>query len=359
GLPCSSCHGGNPEKEAMDEAKDKSFKGIPSRKEIPGLCAYCHSDANFMRKYNPTIRIDQFELYLTSHHGQAFKKGDTKVALCTDCHGVHGLQSAYMPQSATFAWNIAGTCGRCHSNSSLMKEYTLPSKQEEDYRASIHAQALYEKKDLSAPTCNDCHDNHGAFPPEGTSVANVCRQCHPSPAVLFSQSPHKAAFDEMGMAECEACHGHHRIEPPTDELLPGGKKDICRQCHEENSSAFKEGFNLREKFISLASQLDALSLRLEKIGEKGIEIGEAKYLGQQARTYWLEARNLIHSLSLSEIQKKITESQAIMKQLSSFVIEAEKETRLRKTGLVIASLFLFLLAIALWLKAKKLRQKPL
>ncbi len=121
GLVCSDCHGGNPEKEDLEEAKDKSFKDRPKRKDIPELCASCHSDARFMRKYNPKIRVDQLELYLTSHHGQAFLKGDLQVAICTDCHGVHGIQAAIMPQSLTFAWNIAATCGRCHSRTSLIE----------------------------------------------------------------------------------------------------------------------------------------------------------------------------------------------------------------------------------------------
>lgn len=357
GLVCSDCHGGNPEKEDLEEAKDKSFKDRPKRKDIPELCASCHSDARFMRKYNPKIRVDQLELYLTSHHGQAFLKGDLQVAICTDCHGVHGIQAAIMPQSLTFAWNIAATCGRCHSRTSLMKDYGLPSQQEEDYRASVHARSLYEKKDLSAPTCNDCHGNHGATPPEVASVANVCRQCHPSPASLFNQSPHKAAFDELGIAECEACHGHHRIEPPDYELLPGGQKDVCLQCHEENSSAFNEGSRWREKFISMAAQLDTLSLKLEKIAQRGIELSEAKFLSQQARSHFLEARNLVHILSPAEIEKKIKESQTIAEKIGTLVTEAEKEIRIRKTGLIVATLFLFLLALALWFKSKELRRK--
>ncbi len=357
GFDCSACHGGNSEKEELEEAKDKSFKGIPSRQDIPKLCASCHSDPNIMRRYNPNIRVDQFDLYLTSHHGRAWTKGDTKVALCTDCHGAHGIQSASMPQSLTFAWNIAATCGRCHSDNNLMKNYGLPGQQEEDFRASVHAQALYEKKDLSAPTCNDCHGNHGATPPEVASVANVCRQCHPSPASLFSRSPHKAAFDEAGIAECQACHGHHRIEPPDYELLPKGKKDVCLQCHNENSRSYEEGSNLREKFMALDAQLEKVSFKIEKIAQQGIEISEARFLSQQAQSEFLEARNLIHSLSLAEIEKKIKESQAIIEKLSTLITEAEREARLRKTGLIVATLFLFLLALALWLKARQLRRK--
>lgn len=357
GLLCTACHGGNATREEIDEAKDKTFKGTPSRKEIPSLCASCHSNAAYMRQFNPRIRVDQLELYLTSHHGQAYQKGDLKVAVCTDCHGVHGIQAANMPQSLTFAWNVAQTCGRCHSNVNLMKQYGRSSQQEEDYRASVHARALYDKKDLSAPTCNDCHGNHGAAPPEVASVANVCRQCHPSPAELFSRSPHKTAFDEAGISECEACHGHHRIVAPSDEMLAGGKEDTCSQCHDTNSLPYRRGSELREKFSGLAGRLDYLASRLEAVRKKGVEVSEARYELQQARSSFLEARNLVHGLSWNEVEKRIEDSTSTMIRVESLALAAEKEAKLRKTGLIVATVFLFFLAVAILLKAQERRRR--
>lgn len=360
GLLCSACHGGNPEKEEMEEAKDKTFKGTPGRKEIPSLCASCHSNVNYMRQYNPRLRVDQLELYLTSHHGQAYQKGDLKAAICTDCHGEHGIQAANMPQSLTFAWNLARTCGRCHSDGNLMKQYGLSSQQEEDYRASVHARALYEKKDLSAPTCNDCHGNHGAAPPEVASVANVCRQCHPSPAELFSRSPHKQAFDEAEISECEACHGHHRIAPPSDEMLAGGKEDTCGQCHDPNSNPYRQWSELRERFRNLDGRLDSLSFRVEAVRKKGVEVSEARYELQQAKSSFLEARDLVHGLSSDGVEKRLQESVMTMTRVEELAAAAEKEAKIRKTGLVIATVFLFLLALAILLKTKHLRpRRPL
>ena len=85
GLSCANCHGGNPSEEDIDLAKDKTFKGIPQRTSIPLLCASCHSDPSYMRRFNPSIRVDQLELYWTSKHGHLLKKGETRVAVCTDC----------------------------------------------------------------------------------------------------------------------------------------------------------------------------------------------------------------------------------------------------------------------------------
>ena len=92
-----------------------------------------------------------------------------------------------------------------------MAEFKIPTDQYTKYKKSVHAKALYDRQDLSAPTCNDCHGNHGAAPPGIASVANVCGQCHARQAELFQASVHKAAFDNKGLGECITCHSNHDI----------------------------------------------------------------------------------------------------------------------------------------------------
>ncbi len=71
---------------------------------------------------------------------------------------------------------------------------------------------LLEKGDLSSPSCNDCHGNHGAVPPGVESISKVCGTCHVLNMELFEQSPHKKAFDENDYPECESCHGNHLVK---------------------------------------------------------------------------------------------------------------------------------------------------
>ena len=59
GLSCKDCHGGNPSAEDINLAKDKTFKGVPSRKQVPAFCASCHSNLTYMKNYNPRLRVDQ------------------------------------------------------------------------------------------------------------------------------------------------------------------------------------------------------------------------------------------------------------------------------------------------------------
>ena len=357
GLSCADCHGGNPSEEDIDLAKDKSFRGTPQRSQIPEFCASCHSSSRYMRRFNPSLRIDQLDLYWTSEHGQLLKKGDTKVALCTDCHAAHGIQASTNPKSWTFPWNIPQTCSRCHSDKDYMKDYKIPTKQLDDYKKSVHAHALFEKKDLSAPVCNDCHGNHGASPPEVTSIAYVCRQCHPSAGELFSQSPHKKAFDEMGLYECEACHGNHKILPPSDEMLGTGEKAVCIQCHEPDSEPYQIASRIKEKLDEFIQKIQIAENLLELADRQGVEVSEPKFRLTEANTMLVMVRNLTHSFSIVEIEEKVADGEKVVADVTKAGEDALREAKFRKTGLIIATCFIFLLTLALFLKIKQITKR--
>ena len=355
GLSCADCHGGNPAQDDITLAKDKTFRGSPQRARIPEFCGSCHSDSGYMRRYNPNIRVDQLDVYWTSRHGRLLKKNDPAVAVCTSCHGVHGIQTANFPKSMTFPWNIPDTCGRCHANAEIMKPYGIPVDQVSLYRQSVHAAALYDKKDLSAPVCNDCHGNHGAAPPEVKSVAFVCRQCHPSAGDLFSASLHKAAFDELGVSECEACHGNHKIAAPSDEMLAGGNSSICSQCHDAGSKPFDAGLELRRRLQAFAAAYTLNESLLDLAENKGVEVSEAKFRLQEANTALIEVRNLTHGLSLPAIGAKLVDGVKVLDDVRARGEAALREAKFRKTGLVVATAFILLLALALYLKIRDLQ----
>ena len=275
GLGCADCHGGNPDPALADDmfttmdpdSETHPFLGVPERAEIPGFCGRCHSDPTYMKRFQPDARVDQEREYWTSHHGEALAEGDTRVATCVDCHGVHGILRPDNPGAPIYPTRVAETCGGCHSDPEHMAGYTLPGgrelpvDQQVRWRRSVHAAALLEREDLSAPTCNDCHGNHGATPPGLDSVVFVCGQCHGREASLFRESPKRAGFElhnelmlpemtEDGcadchgepqaslenihqFAECTMCHGNHAVVRPTLALLAPLPQTPCALCHEE------------------------------------------------------------------------------------------------------------------------------
>lgn len=280
GLSCHDCHGGNPDPalaEDLDAAMDPEWEANPyrgpvARTEIPELCGSCHSDPVYMRRFDPSARVDQLDEYWTSHHGELLREGRDDVATCADCHGdptlgSHAILPVGDPGSSAYPTRVAETCNGCHGDAELMAGATtdygqpLPVDQFARWSSSVHAAALLERGDLSAPTCNDCHGNHGATPPGVESISFVCGQCHGREARLFRDSPKQAAYEEHNLlmeglgpgacaechvepepaasvttvdhfSECASCHGEHGVQRPTLAMLTPLPETPCAYCHE-------------------------------------------------------------------------------------------------------------------------------
>jgi hypothetical protein len=288
---------------AMDEHfAPHPFVGVPDRSAIPDFCGRCHSDPTFMKRYKPDARVDQETEYWTSRHGALLKAGDTKVATCIDCHGTHGILGPADTHSPVYPQHVAETCARCHADAGRMAGYTLPDgrplpvDQYARWQRSVHAESLLQKEELSAPTCNDCHGNHGATPPGLDSVALVCGQCHGREAELFRASPKRAAFEahrdlmaaagpegcptcheppapaaslgtSIAFTECATCHGAHGVVRPTIAMLAPLPETPCEFCHApvgspggvvEASAAVQRHYEARR--AGLLAQADTLGL---------------------------------------------------------------------------------------------------
>ncbi len=218
GLSCDACHGGNPSPSLADDVEAMSeaygYRGAPDRLAVPQFCGRCHADPEYIRRYNPRLRTDQLAQYRTSRHGQRNAAGDAEVAVCTDCHGVHGILPANAPESPTHPRNVPNTCGRCHADRAKMRPYGLAGDEYEAYLASSHADALLIGDDLSAPACNDCHGNHGAAPPGVEDIVNVCGSCHVKQEQLLRDSFKNGIFQDLGIPGCISCHTAHRVVHP-------------------------------------------------------------------------------------------------------------------------------------------------
>ncbi|MFQ5705989.1 MAG: cytochrome c3 family protein [bacterium] len=362
GLSCADCHGGDPKAGLdgdMDAAMDpaKGYIGAPKRAEIPQFCARCHSNPSYMRRFNPRVATDQFDRYQTSVHGKRLKRGDTKVATCVDCHGVHGIRNAKDARSSVYPLNIPATCARCHADAEYMKAYDIPTDQIEAYKTSVHGIALLQKGDLAAPACNDCHGNHGASPPGAPSVAYICGQCHLNNSELFLKSPHRAAFDDLGLPECETCHGNHGIQLPSDEMLGVGEKSICTDCHEEDSKGYVTSVAMREQIERLKGQIFLADSLVSKAERAGMQVSEAKFQLKDAHDALIKARTQIHSLSVSSITEVTKGGLGLTSKAVTAGRKALSELQFRRKGLAISIIFILILAAGLFLKIKEVDRK--
>lgn len=354
GLNCADCHGGDPTQSAQDKAMDpaKGFIGAPSPGAVPRMCSRCHSDPGFMKTYAPSLPVDQWEKYQTSVHGKRLAQGDTRVAECSSCHGAHGILSHTDPLSRVYPKNVPGTCGGCHADKSHMAPYRIPTDQLQEYRKSVHAQALLEENNPTAPACNDCHGNHGATPPGVKSVARVCGTCHPETEELFSKSVHSSAFAGLGLAGCEPCHGNHAVLKTGDEMLGTGKRGVCLQCHEKGSAEDKERAGMSQAISKLTSNYAQVSSQLDQASEKGVQVGKGTLRLADAKTALITARNHVHTYSAAEVDKLVQAGLKPVEEARLVAVAAEKEANFRRAGLAVSLVIILVLVVLLWLKIK-------
>lgn len=354
GLTCASCHGGDPSQSDMDAMSKKAgFRGKIEHSQVPALCGKCHADAAYMKQYNPSLRTDQFSQYQTSVHGKLLAKGDTKVAVCTDCHGVHDLRPARDTRSMVHPLSVAHTCARCHADAGYMKGYRIATDQFAGYRDSVHYQALAVRGDLSAPTCTTCHGNHGAAPPGVSTVQNVCSTCHVFQAQLFDTSPHKAAFAAASLPSCVTCHSNHRVGHPSDAMLGTGAKSVCINCHTTGDPGYQAAEQIHDNLARLDRAIARSDEILNRAESSGMEVSQARLDQDQARDTLTKARVTIHRFNAVRVDQDVQAGLKIAGKNYQEGAHALAERDYRRMGLGVSLLTIVIVLVGLRLYTKQ------
>ncbi|MBI2216137.1 MAG: cytochrome c3 family protein [Candidatus Rokubacteria bacterium] len=359
GFGCTACHGGDPNEDGM-EAMDpkKGYIGAPDRRRAIQVCGRCHSDARFMRQYNPSLRVDQVTEYATSVHGRRLREqNDPRVATCTSCHPAHSIKPPSDPASSVHPLRVADTCGRCHADAKAMAAYRIPTDQRDKYRRSVHWKAMSVKGDLSAPTCNDCHGNHGAAPPGISWVGNVCGQCHSVQGELFGRSAHARVFTDIGVPGCVACHDNHEIHETGDAMLGLGDEAVCASCHKPDDKGGRTAVAMRGLIDSLATEHDGARALLTRAEHAGIEVSEAQFDLNGAKDALVKARAAIHGVTVDAVKQEIDGGLAIAAKAHARGVRALEELRFRRTGLAISVVIIAALIAALVLKIRQVDRR--
>jgi hypothetical protein len=349
GLSCADCHGGDRTSDDLGEAMNsaKGFIGKPARTAIPKMCARCHGNPNFMGKFKPQQRVDQYELYQTSVHGKRLASGDDNVATCIDCHSVHDIRQVKDALSPVFPPRLPETCAHCHADRQRMAKYGIPTNQFDDYRTSVHWNALKIRGDLSAPNCASCHGNHGAKPPEAESVAAVCGNCHVFFAQLYQKSVHEPIFSgASGGGGCIVCHSNHGIHQPSTAMLTGPHA-ICAQCHDARTPGANAAAQMAGWLDGLDSALKRSESTLALADKYGMEVSEAQVKLGDGRENLVKARLALHSFQIDEMRKPVDAGMAIANETLSAGEEALREKDFRRIGLAVSVVFIGITIIAI------------
>jgi len=359
GFICIACHGGDATivgPAAMDPAK--GYIGSPQREQVPALCGRCHSNAQFMRRFNPALRVDQVTEFEASVHGQKLlSDGDPNVATCTSCHTVHSIKPASDPRSSVHPLRVPATCGRCHADEQRMARYNIPTDQLDLYQTSIHWETISEGGDLSAPTCNDCHGNHGAAPPGLAWVGNVCAQCHSMMAEFFNESRHSRVFALLGNPGCATCHRNHDIHPASDEMLGLGEGAVCVRCHTADDQGGQTAGAFRMAIDSLRTTTEETHSILLRAENSGMEVSQALFALNGAQDALVKARATIHSFDIEQVNAEVGLGLEIVTDVRSRGEQALSDLRLRRVWLAVSVVIIVALIVGLAMKIQEIERR--
>jgi cytochrome c3-like protein len=380
GIGCADCHGGDPTSDQVTVAMSpaKGFKGIPGRTDTVALCGTCHSDVDRMRQYQ--IPTDEYSKYKSSVHGERLlNSGDTRVAICTDCHGTHDVKKASDPTAKVYPLNVPALCASCHSNADLMAPYGIPTNQYDIYKGSVHGQALLVNSDMRAPTCASCHGSHDAKPPTSSEVVGVCGKCHTATQALYEQSRH--AQLDVG-PKCWTCHGTHDVALPDESRFfhPKAVEIDCTTCHNPvdrslvlNATQFVNDTDRRCDtchhtdsilyaqaqgiYAELKKASDAYKAAQDKIREAagvGMIVSDADVQLTEANTNLIQARAAVHTTKLTAVAPLADKAAAKANEAQAFAEGRLAESLFRREAMVVVLALILVNVIALILIRRRL-----
>lgn len=355
GLSCEECHGGASiaERHASDPSTQKPpiYRG----KNLPGMCARCHTDSAVMRKYN--LRLDQYALYKTTAHWRAVSAGNTNAATCVSCHGIHGIKQRTDPASPVSRMNVPNTCGHCHENPKIVgkaKAVVAP------YRAGVHGQILQGKipgKNPSlAPVCTDCHGVHRlhAFASPEEEVT-ACATCHSSVAKQFRQSLH-ARFLEKGQGlRCTNCHDPHNNAHPTEEMFEGSKTGHCGSCHVSPlERPLRMAAGMKKSILDVSELIERIEEGLEALEHSGRFNDDWKSRLEDIQVSFKDVGPVVHSLDLIKVKETAGKTKVQASNLHQEILSFQESLWTRRLGLYMALGIIFLNIVIVYLKLRTL-----
>jgi uncharacterized protein with PIN domain len=290
---CASCH------TAHSILPHNDLASSISRKNIAKTCTKCHAQIESVHR-----KVIKGELWEKEVH---------TLPACVDCHQPHKVRKVYYDQGMSDR-----DCLRCHENASLKAKKdgrslfvkvdelnhsrhakvacsqchsdvnasriraceTIQKKVDctachaevgQKYQQSTHGQLL-SKNDQNAPTCKECHGEHGILgkadrtsPTFATNVPALCARCHregKKAAVRYSggqheiiehytESIHGKGLMKSGLtvtAMCTNCHTAHGILPVANEassVNPKNLPETCGKCHNGIEQMFEKSIHSR------------------------------------------------------------------------------------------------------------------
>lgn len=277
---CLDCHTRNGDTTTILPANNPN--STINRTTIAETCGKCHGDKSVMQGTGISDR--PFLSYRESVHAKAIAQGNLTAAVCTDCHNSHDILPASNSQSSIAKLNIPATCGKCHQTEtsefvqSIHGQAVARGVSRSPACTDCHGIHKIESPTerttatasvaIATESCSDCHEGVALTQEFGVAAGRVSS---------YQDSYHGLAsrLGSKVVANCASCHGVHNILPSSDpksRIHTANLTQTCGQCHVGASENFTKGR------IHLASELTAGSVQGEDTAVLGTKVVRWIYL---------------------------------------------------------------------------------
>ncbi len=229
---CTSCHTSHfilPHTDARSSIH---------RTKVAMTCEQCHAQIE--------------EVHRQVIEGRLWRERPDVIPVCVDCHAPHEVRGVLYEAGAANQ-----DCFRCHSDPGLrgvaMGDTVSLYVDEEVYNSTAH----------SGTACAQCYTDASSTltrPCATISSPVDCGICHAERVAEHSASIHGrlAADGDPDAPTCLDCHGQHGIQKrvvPTSPTFPRNVPDLCANCHRQGETAAA-----RVESNHLARRLDQTAL---------------------------------------------------------------------------------------------------
>jgi hypothetical protein len=158
----------------------------------------------------------------------------------------------------------------------------------------------------------------------------------------------------MSFPGCITCHSNHAIQHPTDDSIGTGTNSFCVRCHVEGDAGYTAAAGMHAGLVKLDAEIQRSHEILNRAQISGVEVGQTLLALTEAQDDLTKARVAIHSARLQTVDENIQAGVKVTDKTWQAGLDAMKELKYRRQGLVVSIIAIAFVLIALALLIRKI-----
>ena len=157
---------------------------------------------------------------------------------------------------------------------------------------------------------------------------------------------------------CATCHSNHKIEKPKDRWIGSTEPSICIECHssDDGTTGLETADGISASLAKLIAAHDEAKVVLDEAIFKGMMTTDEEFLLKEVDQAIIQTRTSLHAFNIDSVLPKSEAGIEKAEQVKTNSAALIDEYYFRRKGLGIATLFITLMVIGLYLKIRKVER---